>query len=121
MGISANGQTRPPMDASVKPTHVLSKDNHMISAAANKMQASMLSATPALYISALISMNSTSALLKNKAMLLVNTTTYQKNQVREAEQVATYSKLTATFSRLPSGTFEDALSSKKSCSNPTVQ
>lgn len=45
----------------------------------------MLSATPALYISALISMNSTSALLKNKAMLLVNTTTYQKNQVREAE------------------------------------
>lgn len=37
MGISASGQTRPTMDASVKPANVLSNKNHTNSAAPNNM------------------------------------------------------------------------------------
>jgi len=37
IGTSASGQPSPTMHAKVKPSHVLSKKNHINSAAANKM------------------------------------------------------------------------------------
>jgi len=37
IGTSASGQARPTMHAKVKPSHVLSKKNHMNSAPANNM------------------------------------------------------------------------------------